>query len=612
MIERTVSRWRDGRWETEGGTLADYRAAQAYVLLGEGGSGKTTAFRSECRDVADNLRVPARHFIRRDLRSHLEWRTKTLFIDGLDEQRAGGGDPREPLDELLSRIEQLGEPRFRLSCREESWLGGSDLRELSSVTNGEEVHLLRLDPLSRDGAREILVSAGVEEPDDFLWNASERGLDAFLGNPLLLKLLARSVRPKSEGSEPWSDTPLATFERACRELVRDLNEEHGDAWDGIPFSVEELVMAAGRLCAIALLSDKLGWSRRGPGTADHPPLSDAGGQQDLIRFALDTKLFAGSAETGRSWCHRRIGEFLAAKHLDERIRAGLPATRALALMVGGDGIVASDLQGVSAWLAAMNREARDPLIDGDPIGVAFGGDAGRLDRHEAERLLARLESQLDYRWIAPSWASLDSLLAGPAKDVLWARLLDPDRSRGRQQLVGLLLRGLTPLAGSDSDWARSPRASAAEARSPLLAVARDDTWRDWVRHLAVRALIHVLRAEPGGPRGAASAPARAVRWPSPGGMAGDELRGELLAHLYPGHIGPEETWNHLPSRTVPRGKGAAFWKRDLVESSSPEQFKVLLQVLMARAEELLFALAQHDLGGSAIPRAGASVGAVRR
>lgn len=590
MVERTVSRWHDGRWEPAGRTLADFRATHAYVLLGEGGSGKTTVFQRECRDPSDELYVTARRFIRRDLGSHPEWRGKTLFIDGLDEQRAGSGDPHEPLDKILCRIEQLDRPRFRLSCREESWLGGSDLRELFSVTKGAEVHLLLLDPLGRDGAREILDSAGIEEPDNFLWNASDRGLDAFLGNPLLLELLAESVRPGSAGSEPWPDTQLATFDRACRELVR----EHRDAWDEVPFSVEELVMAAGRLCAIALLSDKPVWSQQAFRDDDHPRLSDAGGHHEVLRCALDTKLFEGSAETGRSWRHRRIAEFLAAKYLDQQIRDGLPATRVPALMAGGDGAVVPDLQGVSAWLAAMNREARDLLIDTDPIGVAFGGDAGRMDRHETERLLARLESQLGYRWIAPSWASLDSLLAGPAKDILWARLLDSDRSQGRQQLVGLLLRGLTPLAGSNSDRTDSPRANAAEARSPLLAVARDDTWGDWVRHLAVRAMVDVLQAESDGPQ----VLLRLLRELSDGRVRRDdrdELCGELLAKLYPEHIGPEEVWDYMPSSTVPRGKGASFWKRDLVESSSPEQVRVLLQVIMVRAQELLFTLAQHDL-----------------
>ena len=160
--------------------------------------------------------------------------------------------------------------------------------------------------------------------------------------------------------------------------------------------------------------------------------------------------------------------------------------------------------------------------------------------------------------------------------------------------MGLLLRGLTPLAGSNSEWTDSPRASAVEARSPLLAVARDDTWGDWVRHLAVRAMIHVLQAESDGPQ----VLLRLLRELSDGRVRRDdrdELRGELLANLYPEHIGPEEVWDYILSSTVPRGMGASFWKRDLVSNSSPEQVRVLLQGVMASAEVLLFTLAQHDL-----------------
>ena len=593
-VERTVSRWKKDRWESLGEKLADFRSAQAYVLLGEAGSGKTTAFVGESGDGAGYCYVTARHFIRRDPGSHPEWKRKTLFIDGLDEQRAGGGDPREPLDEILRRIERLGQPRFRISCREESWLGRSDLRELSSLASAGEVHLLRLDPLSRDGAREMLVSLIIEEPDDFLWNASDRGLDAFLQNPLLVGMLARAVDPGS--AEPWPNTQLDTFERACRELVQDLNEEYQDAWDGAPCSGEELVAAAGRLCAIILLSDKLGWSRRGPWDDDHPPLSDAGAHQDLLRFALDTKLFVGSAETGRRPRHRRIAEFLAARYLDKVIRGGLPATRAIALMAGGDGLVAPDLQGSSAWLAAMNADARDLLIDTDPIGVAFGGDAGCLDSQEAERLLTRLERHLDYRWIMPSWASIDSLLAGPARTVLWQRLRDPDRSDGRQALMGLLLQGLSPLSGSEAGWNRSPRVSAAEARDPLMAVVRDDTWRHYVRRKGLRALIHALKPDPEGPR----VLLRLLRELSDGRVRRDdrdELRGELLAFLYPVHIRPEEIWDHLPLSTVSYGKGVSFWTGNLVEKSSPEQVKVLLGELLKEPEELLPDLGQHGLEG---------------
>ena len=591
-IERTVSRWRGDQWQSAGKKLADFRSAHAYVLLGEAGSGKTTMFVDESGDGDGNCYVTARHFIRRDLGSHPEWKRKTLFIDGLDEQRAGGGDPREPLDKILRRIEQLGRLRFRLSCREESWLGRSDLRELSSVANGEEVHLLRLDPLSRDGTREILASLGIRERDDFLWNASERGLDAFLRNPLLLGMLARAVDPES--AEPWPDTQLATFERACRELVQDLNEEYQDAWDGASLPGQELVAAAGRLCAIILLSDKLGWSRRGLGDDDYPPLSDAGAPQDALKFALDTRLFVGGAETGRRPRHRRIAEFMAARYLDTVIREGLPATRVLALMAGGDGLVTPDLQGTSAWLAAMNGDARDLLIDTDPIGVAFFGDAGCLGRQEAERLLTGLERHLEYRWIMPSWASVDSLLAGPARALLWRRLRDPDRSDQRQVLVGLLLEGLSPLSDSEAGWMRSSRVSAAKACDPLLAVVRDDTWQPSVRRIALRALVHVLQPDPEGPR----VLLRLLRELSDGRVRRDdrdELRAELLAFLYPARIRPEEIWDYLPSSTVPYGKGVSFWTGGLVEKSSPDQVKELLEELLKQPEELLPAMGQHGL-----------------
>ena len=590
-VERTVSRWQDGGWQSLGEKLADFRSAHAYVLLGEGGAGKTTAFRSECGRGSDDFAVTARHFIQRDPGSHPEWTGKTLFIDGLDEQRVGGGDPREPLDKILCQLERLRKPHFRLSCREEAWLGKSDLRELSSVANGGEVHLLRLDPLSRDGAREILVALGIQEPDDFLWNVIESGLDAFLQNPLLVEILAKAVAYAS--AEPWPDTQLAAFDRACRELVEERNKEHLDAQDGLPFSGQEQVVAAGRLCAIVLLSDRLGWSRRAPGDDDYPPLSNAGAPQDLLKSALDTKLFEGSEETGRRPRHRRIAEFLAARYLDKVIRGGLPATRVLALMAGGDGMVVPDLQGVSAWLATMNREARGPLIDTDPIGVAFGGDAGILDCQEVERLLARLERELDYRRIMPYWASIDSLLAGHARTVLWRRLREPDRSEGRQALVGLLLRGLSPLFGSKAGWVRPPRASSAEARDPLLAVVRDATWQHIVRQHALRALIHVLRDDADGPRELF----RLLR-ELPGQISGDvrdELRSELLAFLYPGYLGPAEIWNYMLSSPVPYGMGAAFWTGDLVEKSSPEQLKALLKGLVASQEELLLALAQCGL-----------------
>ena len=102
---------------SEGEKLSDFRSAHAYVLLGEPGAGKSTAFEEERRNDGSAVEVTARRFIRRSLEAHPKWRGATLLIDGLDEVRAGGGDLREPLDSLVCRLEQLGNPRFRVRPR---------------------------------------------------------------------------------------------------------------------------------------------------------------------------------------------------------------------------------------------------------------------------------------------------------------------------------------------------------------------------------------------------------------------------------------------------------------------------------------------------------------
>ena len=99
--------------------LAAFRTVPAYVLLGDPGSGKSTSFEAEREALGeDACLVTARDFLALEPNAHPEWRGKTLFIDGLDEVRAGSADARTPFDELRRRLDSLGRPRFRLSCRE--------------------------------------------------------------------------------------------------------------------------------------------------------------------------------------------------------------------------------------------------------------------------------------------------------------------------------------------------------------------------------------------------------------------------------------------------------------------------------------------------------------
>ena len=601
LVDRTVSRWQDDRWVSEGEKLSDFRSARAYVLLGEAGTGKSTAFEEEKRNDRNAVEVMARRFIRRSLEAHPEWRDATLLIDGLDEVRAGGGDLREPLDSLVCRLEKLGNPRFRLSCREDSWLGRNDLRELSSVA-AEEIHLLRLDPLSEQDAHRILAAAGVPDPDRFYWNAEDRGLEAFLQNPLLLDIL---VRATDSGS--WPEGRQATFERACETLATETNQEHLDAQNGPPFAVEEVVLAAGRLCSILLLCGNSGWSRRGPGDDEYPALSEAGEGQPLLKFALDTKLFEGDAETGRRPRHRQISEFLAAGYLDHAIRdRGLPATRVLAWMRGIDGMVMPDLRGVSVWLAARNAEFRRPVIESDPVGVAFHGDAERFSREDTALLFGALEAQLKHQLLTQQWESassafLGALMAGPGREILYDMLRAPDRSEVRHHLVERLLRGLgeATLRSARSEVPGSEDARR-DVHTVLVATVRDPSWRKSVRNRALIELIWVLGDLAEGP----SILLELLRDLTEGKMLEDEMGSLglcLLDGLYPQHVGADRIWDYVeqiwtaPQPSVKSWGGDKHgWAHRLLYRSTPEDLRILLETLVRRAHRLNKVLARNN------------------
>ena len=352
--------------------LGAHRDDSAYVLLGDPGAGKTTAFQCEYEALGGEHAhlTTARDF--RTLAPRTEWRDKTLFIDGLDEVRAGASDARTSFDAIRARLDGLGRPRFRLSCRAADWLGANDRRHLESVSPDDRVTVLGLDPLTSDDALRIL-DGGDGPPDAaaFIESARDRGLDAMLANPQSLGMLADAVGVGGE----WPASRLETIERACRAMVEEKNEEHAIACEDWHVPSDDLVDAAGRLCAGLLLADCEGYARRELASDVSYPVLDCcvaefdgspesaaraahiatGGADRLFLRALATRLFTTPREGRFSPVHRHVAEFLAARQVARLIEAGLPARRVLALIVGGDGTVVTALRGFSGWLAALCR-----------------------------------------------------------------------------------------------------------------------------------------------------------------------------------------------------------------------------------------------------------------
>lgn len=613
---RLISSESGGPEEAEAGPLSSFRSAPAYVLLGEAGSGKSTEFSEEQKALGDAAVFrTARDFVTLDVAS--EWRHKTLFIDGLDEIRAGMADGRPALDEIRARLERLGWPSYRISCREADWLGSNDRRSLERSTPGEKVVVLRLDALGQEAIRALL-SARLDAAaiPGFLTEADQRGLSGMLDNPLTLDMLAATI---AEGGGDWPASRRETFELACRRMAQEHNDEHIAAAHTPP-PIEDVLHIAGELAAIQLLSGIESYCL-GP-TEDHSPHvalasllpSDPESREaDSVhrRHALGTKLFRAppGTDTLADWPilasrHRQIAEFLGGRYLAHLVRRGLSARRVVALMTSPhDGRVVTSLRGLSAWFATHCSEALDRLIDADPVGIGLYGDISSLSSHQKRRLLEALAAYaaegplLGHEWRDDRSASYRDTTAWAFRSIIddetieaAAELIETSSTgqsdeRVREFLLQVLsvvdeahlvaARKLLPLvvaAVRDGSNSRHVRLAALDAQIHL-APAGVDTQRELRQLLDDISLGRVVDAD-------------------------RRLAGSLLYELYPDTVGADEVLAYVdhPSRERIHGLFEGFWRRELSARSSGQQAGELLDAFHRDAARLIPPLQARHLG----------------
>ena len=548
--------------------LAAFREATAFVLLGDPGAGKTCEFEREVEALGtDALFLSVRDFLAFAETRAGQWSGKTLFLDGLDEVRAGQGDPRVLLDEIRRRLDELGRPRFRLSCRAADWLE-TDRERLLAVSPDQTVSVLRLDPL-RDPDIEHLLEAnlGGAEARRFLKGAREKGLFGWLRNPQGIEILIGAFA----AGRDWPASRREAFEAACLRMAGERNPEHRDAAKGQP-SPAVVLDAAAELCATLLLSGPAGCSLDASSSDDSYPALDDFRPTDrrLARAALDTKLFTEADPTGvRRFAphHRQTAEFLGARHLADRIRSGLPVGRVFALMLAPDGAPPTPLRGLAAWLAAHHRPARARLIERDPVGVAAYGDLHDFLPSEKVRVLQRIHAQdpkLDAGRLSAD--ALRPLAVPELAPALRQVLESPGREDADQVGAGFVLRALV---------LGEPMPEFAEL---LLGIVRDETWWSGVNRRALDAFFHNCGDEDESGEGAR----RLLRDIRRGTVRdGDrELLGTLLARMYPEAIPPDDLWKYLldqPTRLI--GRYYMFWRRGLFDRTPEGRFPDLLETV---------------------------------
>ncbi|MDE0117905.1 MAG: hypothetical protein OXT07_14985 [bacterium] len=598
-VPRTCTEVGPGGAASASEPLSRFRDRSAYVLLGDPGSGKTTEFMREQAALGDTgdkaIFMSARDFITLSVDSHPEWRGKTLFIDGLDEVRAGATDMRSSLDEVRSRLDQLGCPSFRISCREADWLGDNDLRSLGAVSPDSRVAVLRLDPLSSDDVAELLgkrpVSIDIQEFKD---EADRRGLSGLLGNPQTLLLLVDAVAHSRE----WPESRLETFDMACRQMAAEQNDEHRVGAGALP---EEAVLdAAGYLCALNLIADDAGFSvSPNPDRRSLVPIHSlqempALPSRESLGRALKTRLFTADGEHGHRPVHRHLAEFLAGRYLANLINNGLLPSRVMALLTRpADDRVVTTLRGLSAWLAAYSPKARGLLIDADPVGVGLYGDIGSFSTDEKKRLLESLGSfaalgpllgqeQRDGRSEGfrdtTAWA-FRSLISADTAAAIRDLLADPDPADDKHRVVEFVL---TVLAAAES----SSLHLLDDLETDIKAIVRNPKQPPFTRQLALDVYLRLVASSDPEARSAlrllGDIRLRAISDPD------DDLRGTLLRHLYPAQLPPSQIWDYvLPrNRRTRLGRFAMFWRSHLLRHSDAHHVAELLDSLCEEAPQI--------------------------
>lgn len=352
------------------------------VLLGEPGTGKSTALRADYKRVkATGAKAQFVHLGETQDESSLRAR---LFESDTFKSWGGGDDHLhlflDSLDEARLRVETVA--TMLMSGLEKADFGRLSLRVACRISErhvpleaflraafGEEnFRVLSLAPLRRLDVEYLAERCGVDQ-SEFVSSCVKHSLQPLAIVPLTLGMLLKST--KASGEIPRDRTQA--YEQGLRLLCSESNPDRetgttagGNLSEGERFSVAVRIAAALKLSGRSSITTKPGLVN-----ADSVAMSDlAGGSEQnyavsgeatfqvdeaAIRETLGSSLFTVDSEGRSSVSHAYFGDFLAARWLSS---SGLGLDQVLDLLTVSDAddsdpSVVPQLLEVASWLSGL-------------------------------------------------------------------------------------------------------------------------------------------------------------------------------------------------------------------------------------------------------------------
>ncbi|PEN09634.1 hypothetical protein CRI93_02575 [Longimonas halophila] len=397
------------------------------VLLGEPGIGKTTEVEALTQKIRDENRpyqrvlhvelgmITGYSALQGELLDAPEikaWKQGeidlTLVLDALDEcsmARIG----KHLNKQLFTDPHPANRLTLRIACRSSDWPESLN-KSLRSFWDLDDLPVYHLAPLRR---QDVIQAAEANSLDDnaFLETVLEADAGPFAASPLTLEALIS--RFKEVQDIPASKADL--FEEYCLRLSTEENKDRKDDGEtGILDPVQRVdllsriaaLMVFGqrtRLClepSTSQIADTLG----APGSvlfadearldADTHSDGHSGPRLNEVKEAVRHSGLLRGSDDGRTfrWRHRSYAEYLAARFVH---RSGLSIEQVRPLIEHEyDQTIAPPYQNVAVWLATLEHEMMEYLLDKDP-SLVYAGDPLQYEDEKREELIEAILNGID-------------------------------------------------------------------------------------------------------------------------------------------------------------------------------------------------------------------------